>query len=144
MSPEPPPALPVLNAILLADAVLRDEYSGKCTVVGIFDSISAAAFPAEHRNLWLYLSLTELHGSADIEVRIVTADEDETVLFGGPLPRVDSESPLLVHEVPAVIDRVVFPAPGEYRLQLLVGVEVFAERRLFVTQTSAGGGPDAT
>src|SRR2546428_106149 len=43
---------PSLNAMLLCDLTIREHGSGKISLIGVFENISAARFPVVHRALW--------------------------------------------------------------------------------------------
>jgi len=49
-----PRAHPSLNAMLLCDHTIREAGTGKVSLIGIFENISAARFPVVHRSLSVY------------------------------------------------------------------------------------------
>ena len=135
-NPSLPP--PVVLALLLAEHLDVDPYTRKYTVHRVTNVVPAAGFPAEVETLWAFVVLSELSREVELLVRVVTADEtDELAAQAVPLAAPD---PLAVAEVGALLRAVVFPEPGQYRVQVVVGGEVIAERRLLLV---GGGGFDA-
>jgi hypothetical protein len=65
-----------IDLALLADAATVDG-SGKLNILGVFDRISATAFPAKHPRLSLILRLTaSMNEAGDHEVEIALKDPD--------------------------------------------------------------------
>ena len=68
-SPERPH--PSLNAMLLCDLTIREHGSGKISLIGVFENISAARFPVVHRALSVYAKLTDAEGDYTIRLELV-------------------------------------------------------------------------
>jgi hypothetical protein len=130
-----------VDLALLADAATVDA-AGKLNILGIFDRISAAQFPAQHPHISLVLrfaaSLTEAGGH---KVAIVLSDPD-----GGEVLRLDGD----IHvgagsaatggrvRVPQVVnmERLVFKRPGGYAFNVLVDGEHQVSVPLFLHETA--------
>jgi hypothetical protein len=127
---QPPEAL----ALILADAVLRDFASGKCFIQGTYSVIFAAEFPSIFP-ITVYAAITSGHGKTELELRIVGTDELHSDESQEPVSTqkisVDFADPLVVLEA-VFSGPVVFPAPGEYRIQLFGNNQPLRERRLQV------------
>ena len=127
---------PDVLAMILADAVLRDVATGKFEIRGTFSGISASDFPWTRPIIVVYAAITNGHGKTSLRLRLI--DVDETLE-----PIVDSESvvefadPIAVIEPVFVMTDVVFPEPGEYRVQLYGAGQFLRERRLYVTPPPA-------
>ncbi len=121
---------PVLLAALVCDMVIVDQMTGKVTVVGIFDLISASDYPARHDSLYVYCQLTNGRGRVTVRIRIVDLDkEDEGPIHEGTVVGEFVD----VRQVANVVYRVgglTFPHPGEYRVQVFAGTEFLGERRI--------------
>ena len=50
----PPPPHPALNAMLICDVAFQDEASGKTSLIGVFETVTAFKFPARHGRLCVY------------------------------------------------------------------------------------------
>ncbi len=142
MSPEnnagAKPVAPYAIALVVCDAIWRDPGTGKRTILGCFSTIGANSFPAKHPLISVYAAVTDAHGVVPITLRLVDVDE-----AGPPLaelkvePKV--EDPRIVLELEFGLINVVFPEPGEYRLQLMSLESLLMERRIVVIQIGEQG-----
>lgn len=134
---------PVLLAALVCDMVILDAMTGKGTVVGIFDVINAATYPVRHDRLFVFCQLTNGRGSVDIHTKFVDLEDDEKVIFENTVKAEFAD----VRQVANVVSQflgLVFPHPGEYRVQVFAGTDFLGERRIICKQMVAesGGGAD--
>lgn len=130
---------PVLLSAIVCDAVIVDKRTDKGTVVGVFDTIHAPQYPARHHTLCLFCQLTNGRGRVGVHIRIVDLEDEEKVLIETTLPAEFVD----VRQVANVIWEVgglVFPHPGEYRVQLLVGTEFLGERRILCKKVESPPG----
>ncbi len=114
-----------IDLALLADAATVDA-AGKLNILGIFDRISAGAFPAPHPHLSLVLrfgaSVTEA-GPHTVEIRLRDEGGGEIMkvqgdLNIGPGPAASGGQV----KIPQVVnlERLQFPHPGRYSFDVLV------------------------
>lgn len=131
---------PEVFAVLIADYVHRDENTGRFVIVGTRSSIGAANFPCERRSLSVYAALTDGRGETAIKVCLVDADQGrEPVLeFETMLSFQDPTEEL---EIAFVLSDLVFPEPGDYRLQLYGADQLLRERRFLVIPLENPGIP---
>ena len=130
MAPSEIPVPDVL-AMVLADNVHQDPSTGKCFVLGTFTVVHADSMPYTLSALAVYISCTDGRGMTPLVIRLVDSNEEDTPLFEIDV-LIDFTDPISVYEVAAVKCNVVFPTPGEYRVQLLCGGKFVRERRLNV------------
>ena len=64
---------PSLNAMLLCDHTIREHGTGKVSLIGIFENISAARFPVVHRALSVYAKLVDAEGEYAIRLELATS-----------------------------------------------------------------------
>jgi len=130
---------PCALALIVCDAIWRDLWTGKRTIIGCFWAVVAPKFPVVHPAMAVYVVLTGGHGTTALTVRLVDTDEERAPVFelkadvAWPDPRV-------VMELDFAAGNVTFPAPGEYRLQVWSGADFLIERRIVVM--SSGGATD--
>lgn len=122
---------PQVLAMLLADTVLTDWATGKNTVQGIYQHLRAAAFPFTHPALTVYVMLAEGRGKTEVRLRLIDVDEEQAPLVELKAA-VDFPNPFVAREIIFSQPKVVFPVPGEYRLQLFGAGELLLDRRLEV------------
>ena len=134
---------PYCLAMLACDGIHIDPSTGKRTLLGCFAELEVAEFPAAHTFLCVYVVLSEGRGLVPVTLRLVDVDEDRPPAF-----ELQSEArfadPKEVVEMDLFADDFVLPKPGEYRLQLLVGMHPVMERRIVVFLVGGhGNGPNA-
>ncbi|MCX5645910.1 MAG: hypothetical protein NTZ17_14715 [Phycisphaerae bacterium] len=135
---------PVLLAALVCDVVILDALTGKGTVVGIFDVLNAPTYPIRHDRLFVFCQLTNGRGSVDIHTKFVDLEDDEKVIFENTVKAKFAD----VREVANVVSQflgLVFPHPGEYRVQVFAGTDFLGERRILCKLITGqpGGKTDA-
>lgn len=125
-----------IDLALLADAAAVDA-SGKLSILGIFDHISAKEFPTRHDRMVLVFRLVatlDEVGPHKIEISIVQPSGEELHRLDGTLQvnpgrgRGGIRIPQLVH-----MDGFVFPEAGEYSIDIHVDGEVVETVALTLT-----------
>jgi hypothetical protein len=120
---------PLVQSMILADHVHQDSLTGKKTILGTHNGIISNKFPAK-QGFCVYIAITEGHGPAMLRMRIVDVDDVIGPIHESILP-VDMSDPNRVYEITFSI-AAVFPAPGNYRIQLFVDNDFLREVRLRV------------
>ena len=125
--------IPIVLSIDICDDIIRDEFSKKMSLIGLFSRIDARKFPAVHGSLHVYVSLTNGHKVYEGELRFVN-DRDDTTVFSmkGKVPFRD---PLQTVELNFGIKNLKFDRPGNYSVQFYCDGKRVGERRFIV------GGP---
>lgn len=138
MSVETPP--PEVLALVIADHVHRDDGTGKFFILGTRASIGAAAFPFHCPSLAVYASIIDGRGETSLRLRLIDVDEarepvlefETTVNFLDPTEEV---------EIAFRLVDLVFPEPGDHRLQLYGAGQFLRERRFLVIPLENPGNP---
>jgi hypothetical protein len=144
---------PVLQALLLADHVYQDRATGKHVICGVFSKLrfnppeqgaaaSAPAQPGAERSIqiplafghaagspWAYISLTEIRGEQEFELRYVDL-EDNSALFRANF-LIQSDDPLKTLEI--VIPLPILPIPAmapEGQRHRVCALELLCENEL--------------
>jgi hypothetical protein len=123
---QPPP---LVQSMILADYVHRDSMTGKRFILGTYNSIVSTKFP-HGQPVCLFVAITDAHGLTLLRLRIVDVDEQFPPIHESSYP-VEIPDPNQVYEM-TFTTAVIFPAPGDYRIQLLAGNETLRELRLRV------------
>jgi hypothetical protein len=131
---------PEVLALLIADYVHRDDNTGKFFILGTRASIGAASFPFKCPSLAVYASMADGRGETPMRLRLIDPDEarepvlefETTVNFLDPTEEVEIVFRLI---------ELVFPDPGEYRLQLYGAGQFLRERRFLVIPLENPGNP---
>ena len=130
----------------LADAAAVDN-SGKLSVLGIFDRIHAAEFPARHGRVSLVLRFSagiEDVGSRQIEIRLRGPHGQEILRLDG---RMDLATGSTAAEervrVPHILnlDGIAFPEPGRYYFDISADNEPLLSIPLHLDHATRAGAP---
>jgi hypothetical protein len=125
--------VPYVLALIICDAIWRDPATGKRTILGCFSAIHAKTFPTMYPMLCVHAAITDGRGVTPIVLRLVDVDENNPPVFEQKA-EVKFDDPRIMIEVDFIIPNVLFPAAGEYRLQLLSSGESLMERRILLLQ----------
>jgi hypothetical protein len=125
---------PKVLALVVANLVVQDPNSHNFHILGTYNTIRASAFPSACGSFAVYLALTDGHGECPPKPRLVDVDEARPALIEGSF-RVAFPDPNATPEQVFVAQHVVFPEPGDYRLQVLYQNELLSERRIPVRRS---------
>ena len=131
MPDSPSGVVPYPLAMVVSDAVHADPSTGKKTILGTFSSILATAFPAVHPALAVFLAFTDCVGKIPLRLCLVTVDDEGDPVFDVS-SEVQSSDRRAVIEAVFQLNGVLFPEPGEYRLQAHACGQFLIERRILV------------
>jgi hypothetical protein len=129
---------PVAVSIILSDLVIKEQGTGKTSLIGIFNNLGVPHFPFPTPSFYATVALTNLTASAVKEFNIVIRIEDP--LTGGVLTNVGGnikfQEPFVLtkemtFEVSFPVLPFLIPKPGNYEVLILVNNNP-AGKRLFV------------
>ena len=126
--PEPP----IVNSLLVADRVYRDQESGKWVIAGVCSSVNTPSLPMGVDEINVFFQLTNASRAFDLHLRIEHADSGEVLLDVGGQMQLDPADPLKVIENLVRLKRVLFQKPGKYWVQLTSDEEILAQAPLWV------------
>ncbi len=131
-SPAAAPPHPVLNAMVVCDSAMQDEATGKTTLVGLFENISATQFPTLHGLLCVYAKLTDAQGEYRIRLELVRL-EDLAVVGQGRLG-VTFADRMTPAELVFQIAGLRFERPGRYEFRLYANDHWVGSKSLSLVQ----------
>ena len=116
-----------IDLAFLADAATIDP-SGKLNILGIFDRIGVAQFPAQHGRVTLVLRFaagTSEIGSHEVHIRMSDPGGAEVLSLNGEMRLAGGPSARDVIRVPHILnlDGLVFTRPGIYNFDVKVDGE---------------------
>jgi len=120
---------PDVLAMLVCDQIITDRLTGKQSLIGMFSKVHARGFPAAHPQLCVFVALTEGYGQTELRIRIVDSNDDRPAIVEGK-GTVDFKNPRAIANLALQFNGLMFPAPGEYRVQLYCRDELLKEARL--------------
>lgn len=157
----PPDVKPVLQALLLADHIYQDRFTGKHVIAGIFSTIWFKADGAKPRteevggeertmipggmqvgSPYAYISLTNFEGTESLTLRYVDL-ADDMPLFEGNLD-VTSDGRLKTVEIVAPLPTLPATKAGTFALELVWKDNPLGTYRVLVQEVPTEGASDDT
>jgi len=130
---------PALNAMVICDQTIQDQATGKTTLAGIFETVSAYQFPALHGILCVYAKLTDTQGEYRIRLELVRL-EDLRVIGQGQLRATFSDR-MAPAELIFQVGSLLFQGPGRYEFRLYANDRWVGSKSLSVVQAAEPGPP---
>ncbi len=125
---------PSLNALLLCDHTIREQGTGKVSLIGIFENISAARFPVVHRSLSVYAKLGDAEGEYAIRLELVRL-EDSQVVAQATL-RATFPDRMTPGELIFGLENLGLERPGRYEFRLHANDRFVAGKSFVVVQAA--------
>ena len=126
------PPRPKLHAMLVCDQVIKDEKTKNSSLIGVFNSILAAGFPASHARLTVYVSVIDAQGSYHLRLELVRMSDDMAIGRGEADVSVGDR--FLPAEWMFELRGLTFEQPGEYEFRLWVNDRFLGSKSLSVVQ----------
>ena len=122
--------------ILFSDTVIREEGTGKLSIIGSFQHFNVAQFPFISPPFVVTVAFGNLRGrieSLHLTVRIEHSDSGVVLACVGSEMRLHGDiSPTDVFEVPLGLPPCQFAEPGSYSVVVLINNEVIGLRPLVI------------
>jgi len=128
-------ATPAVKAILICDQVIHELGTNKKSLIGIFEEIHLAKFPAHYPRIAVYVNLTDANGEYVLEMRLQSEKGEE--VGRGQTPRVKIDNPLATCEFALQVQNLVLPGPGQYEFQIFANGKFLASKAFRVRQKAA-------
>jgi hypothetical protein len=119
--------------MLLCDLTIREHGTGKISLIGVFENISAARFPVVHRALSVYAKLTDAEGDYTIRLEL-TRLEDSHLVAQGTL-RATFASRVAPGELIFNLENLGLEKPGRYEFRLYADERFVAAKTFTVIQS---------
>lgn len=129
---------PSLLAALLCDQVIVDQLTQKKTLVGLFEAVTFASFPASYGGFFLFARMTDAEQQMNLKIRLVRLDEDKALAEIATIVTVEGISRLSIFDVMMQLPALPFDRVGRYELQLFSD-EVYLGRTVIEVKSVSGG-----
>lgn len=141
---------PILQALLLADRVYQDQFTGKKIIAGTFDKlfftkksiVQEKEIDGEKRRIipggmqagspYAYISLTEVRGPTRCELRYVNLEDDKSILRTEFM--IDCDDPLKTVELIIPLPLLPTEKAGVHALELICNDEPVGAHRITVEE----------
>jgi hypothetical protein len=133
---------PVVHAVLICDYTIRDGETGKVSVVGIFDRIFAADFPALHPGVFVYVNMADVEGEYTIGLELLRSDTMKRLGYGEQ--GVTYTDRLAGAELVFDLRQLIFEEPGKYEFRVYANGAHIGGKPFNVVQVKSGGGDESS
>ena len=113
---------PNLQFSVVCDDVRRED-NGKFMLIGIFEAINAAEFPAKHHTLFVANRWCKGEGSFTQKIRIVNS-KDKAVVFQTDDQAFQLQDIDTHHTIISRFNNLLFPDPGKYWVEIFLNNEL--------------------
>jgi hypothetical protein len=131
---------PDVLSLLICDQIITDRLTGKSSLIGLFSTVHATRFPATQSQLCVHMSMTDGRGKTPVTIRIVDSEEARPPIVEGK-GIVDFKDPRAIANLSLQFYGLVFPAAGQYRVQLFADGTLLREGRLQLMEAKRRQGP---
>jgi len=119
--------------IFFCDMAIQEVNTGKFTLVGLFRSITAPAFPHNHSRMHIFFELTDVEKMpASIKLIIKNPDGKTIAESGGPFVSQDKVSNINVN---FVLLGLPLEQPGDYLVEAMINNDVVSSSILPVLKS---------
>lgn len=136
--PSSGPPVPFMNAMLIADSAIREEGTQKTSLIGIFENITAAAFPCVHPTLAVYVKVTDAQGPYEFKLELIRLDDATKIAEVNA--KAEAADRMSVGEMLFKFGNLRFAAPGLYEFRLLANDRFVGSKTFRVVQSPPTGG----
>ncbi len=126
--PKPPPRA---LAMVICDDTIEDRVSGKKTLVGLFNNITAKASPFRHPEMNIFMVLTNGHGDYEARLKCLKEDNQSVVDLSGHIHFPD---PNAIVEFNFELLGLAFPSYGIYRFEFYCDEIPVISRKFMVSK----------
>jgi hypothetical protein len=111
--------LPIIKGVYVCDDVVADSASRKISLLNVFITVrpGIAAFPFELGKLCVLVALRGGRGNSNVRIDVVRASDDR-VIFRAPPRQVQFLDPLMTVYTRLRLEKVRFPTPGRYSVEV--------------------------
>ena len=138
------PAL--LQSIILSDYAVREQGTGKMTLVGVFHQYNLPQTPAAVPPFFVTVAITNLRGKIEsLPVTVRIEEMASSAVVGSATGKIASKAELTVDnivEIPFPFPHVVFQSVGLYKIVVLVNNEPVGNRTFMVRTITAAAQQD--
>ena len=120
---------PILLSAVICDRVIFDKVSGMPSLINIIQNINSPKFPIRHGQLVFFCEMTDGHGTTNMRIRLIDAQKNDEIIFEQQ-GAVEFKSVKQIVTLAMNLQGIVFPTPGEYRIQLFAEEHLLGERRV--------------
>lgn len=120
--------------MLICDYVITEHETGKKSLIGVFETISAKQFPVVHHSLSVYVKLTDANGTYLFQLDLIDL-QNNAVLNQCQIPNeIKISNPLKTSELVFKLHGLKFPHVGDYEFRIYANGRVFGQKTFIVNE----------
>jgi hypothetical protein len=127
------PPQPSFNAMLICDQTIREEGTGKVSLIGVFGAIHSNRFPVMHSSLSVYVNLGDAQGTYRLRLDLLRSDTMQKI--GSGKAELNVLDLMLPAEFVFVLQSLVFERPGKYQFDLYANDDYVGSKSFQVLQS---------
>ncbi|MCP9455535.1 MAG: hypothetical protein NNA18_05440 [Nitrospira sp.] len=124
---------PTVQAFLVCDQVIEDRLTRKKSLIGLFTHLQSPVFPFQHQHMGLYFCLTDVEGTHQFEIDLVSLNNEQLVCRA-VLPSISIGDRLQISDFGINIPSLIVPSPGRYEFRLKMDGHLIAQKDFHVVQ----------
>lgn len=119
--------IPKINAMLLCDSIITEVGTNKKSLIGIFESIYAQAFPCKHYKLSIYIKFTSAQGKYNFRLELIDLSSNKIIGRGG-IPELNVSDKLDSYELAFNLMGLKFDQEGKYEFRIFADGKIFGNK----------------
>ena len=132
---------PHFNAMLICDTAIREEGSGKVSLIGIFANINAFSFPVIHPKLTVYVNVTDAEGPYKFQLDMIRVADWQ--LLGRAEMDAEVADRMKPTEILFEIGPLVFERAGKYEFHFYANGRHVGQKSFDVVQIETPAGEES-
>ena len=131
--------LPSLQAIVLADRVLKEPATGKFSLVGLFSALYATRFPSvRNEPAFVYVRFGDCHRAFSVRIRYRDLQAQKLLIESAEHRVSPPDDPLIATELITILPPFPMPHAGRYALEVYSDENLVGDFVLLVKQLPPG------
>jgi hypothetical protein len=131
---------PIVLAMIICDYYYRDAFTGKSILSGTFSSINSPVFPSKHGNCAIYIALTDVAASGQLQL-VFRKEGGDFFLKLPPWKVEPTDNRRAVIEIGGNINGLLLPEEGNYEFVVAWNGADISSRRLSAVKVQINEAP---
>ncbi|MCR4316603.1 MAG: hypothetical protein NUW37_09675 [Planctomycetes bacterium] len=122
-------SIPNLKSLVICEKAIHDSMTCNHSLINVLLALSSPQFPVTVP-LQIYLCLTEVRGTVELDIRLVKKAEDDILAKFSAM--ITGDDPLAYIGTASPTQVITFPSPGRYEFQIWCKDEFLKSQELII------------